>query len=250
MVSLPPKRNGRPWGEARDRSVLIGYTSSWAARVCGTKFPDKMVPKLKHQQGRFWPLDDEHPNVIALVKASGLWSGIEALQKTYDVVTVCVFRERFWPETRTFHLPFGEMTITLDDAKKITGLSLEGKAVFEGFNNYMPFDELCVLAKHCLGWGKDEAEEEFEIGGGAAPRTKRKNSAPGELAETVNMARKINLVRLKYKFEDSDSKTNSGLVVMDAEKARHTAIAYLLHALGTVFFPDFIGNKVNACYLQ
>ncbi|XP_026413749.1 uncharacterized protein LOC113309534 [Papaver somniferum] len=142
MEFLPSKKNERPWGEPRDRSILFCYRSSWAARVCAAKFPDKAVPKLKHQQGKFWSLDKKHPDVVALVKASTLWSGIEALQKTYDVVTVYGFRERFWPETMTFLISFGEMTITPDDAKQITGLALEGKAVFEGYNNSIPFEEL------------------------------------------------------------------------------------------------------------
>ncbi|XP_026455318.1 protein MAIN-LIKE 1-like [Papaver somniferum] len=171
-------------------------------------------------------------------------------EKMYDVVTVCGFRERFWPETMTFLLQFGEMTMTPDDAKKITGLALEGKVVFEGFNNSLPFDEIYVLAKDCVGLGKYEAEEEFEIGYGAAPRAKRPFSLPGEYRETINMSRKINLVRLREKLEEYNRKTASGEIVMDAERARHTAIAYSLHSLGTVFFPDFSRNKVNACYLQ
>ncbi|XP_026441690.1 protein MAIN-LIKE 1-like [Papaver somniferum] len=150
----------------------------------------------------------------------------------------------------TFLLPFGEMTMTPDDAKQIIGLALEGKVVFEGFNNFIPFEELFFLAKYFLGWEKLEAEEEFEIGGGAMPKDKRSFSVPGERLETINMTRKINMVRLREKFEDSGSKTVSGKVVMDRARSRHTSISYLLHSLGTVFFPDFSGNKVNACYLQ
>ncbi|XP_026410513.1 H/ACA ribonucleoprotein complex subunit GAR1-like [Papaver somniferum] len=68
----------------------------------------------------------------------------------------------------TSQLPFGEMTMTPDDAKAITGLALEGKVVYGGFNSSLPYDALYVLAKHCLGWSKDQTEE--EIGYGVAPR--------------------------------------------------------------------------------
>ncbi|XP_026408954.1 uncharacterized protein LOC113304087 [Papaver somniferum] len=176
--------------------------------------------------------------MVALVKSSGLWSGIEAMQKSYDVVIVCNFRERLWPETMTFQLPFSKMTMIPDDAKEISGLALEEKAVYEGFNNTLPYDELYVLDNHCLGWSKYQAEEESEIGG--PPSAKREVIQPVEHHETFNKSRKINLVRLREKFEDSDRKTKNGEIVMDAERARHTAIAYLLHALGTVFFSRFL----------
>ncbi|KAH6827913.1 hypothetical protein C2S53_014875 [Perilla frutescens var. hirtella] len=39
------------------------------------------------------------------------------------------FVERWHPETNSFHLPFGEMNITLDDVYCLTGLSIEGRPV-------------------------------------------------------------------------------------------------------------------------
>lgn len=46
-----------------------------------------------------------------------------------DKVLVTAFVERWHPETNTFHLPFGEMTITLDDVYCLTGLQVIGQPV-------------------------------------------------------------------------------------------------------------------------
>jgi hypothetical protein len=37
--------------------------------------------------------------------------------------------DRWRPETHTFHLPFGEMTVTLKDVAMLTGLSIRGRPV-------------------------------------------------------------------------------------------------------------------------
>jgi hypothetical protein len=37
--------------------------------------------------------------------------------------------DRWRPETHTFHLPFGEMTVTLKDVTMLTGLPIRGRPV-------------------------------------------------------------------------------------------------------------------------
>ena len=46
-----------------------------------------------------------------------------------DVGLITVLLERWHPETHTFHLPFNETTITLQDVSILTGLSVDGEAV-------------------------------------------------------------------------------------------------------------------------
>ena len=58
---------------------------------------------------------------IALVVVRGL--------PTMDVPLLSALVDRWWPETHSFHLPCGEMTITLEDVAMILGLPLEGVAV-------------------------------------------------------------------------------------------------------------------------
>ncbi|XP_026433332.1 protein MAINTENANCE OF MERISTEMS-like [Papaver somniferum] len=106
--------------------VLIGYGESWAKRIYETPNHCRAVRILRHQRDTHWDLFKEVPEVIAIVQDSGLWSSIKYGHQECDRVTASAFAERFAPETYTFHLPFGEMTITPDDANKITGLSVTG----------------------------------------------------------------------------------------------------------------------------
>ena len=46
-----------------------------------------------------------------------------------DHALIIAFVERWHPETLSFHLPHGEMTITLQDVEVIMGLPIEGEAM-------------------------------------------------------------------------------------------------------------------------
>ena len=46
-----------------------------------------------------------------------------------DAPLLSAFVDRWRPETHTFHLPCGEVTITMQDVVMILGLPLEGNAV-------------------------------------------------------------------------------------------------------------------------
>ncbi|CAN0881962.1 Serine/threonine-protein phosphatase 7 long form homolog [Linum grandiflorum] len=43
--------------------------------------------------------------------------------------------ERWRPETNTFHMYYSKMAITLEDVSFITGLSVDGAAVFEEYRD-------------------------------------------------------------------------------------------------------------------
>ena len=46
-----------------------------------------------------------------------------------DIALITAFVERWRPKTHTFHLPHGEMTITLQDVEVIMGLPIEGEVI-------------------------------------------------------------------------------------------------------------------------
>jgi hypothetical protein len=47
----------------------------------------------------------------------------------YDAPLIATFMDRWRPETHTFHFPVGEMTISLEDAAMLGGLSCAGQAM-------------------------------------------------------------------------------------------------------------------------
>ena len=67
-----------------------------------------------------------HPAVAPFVLASGLSSLCDILYEYIDLGLVLGFVERWHLETNTFHLPIGEMTITLDDVWSLLHLSISG----------------------------------------------------------------------------------------------------------------------------
>ncbi|XP_020421289.1 protein MAIN-LIKE 1 [Prunus persica] len=63
------------------------------------------------------------------IQRSGLEKLIRCSSQNADKIVVSTFVERWNPETNTFHMPFGEMTITLDDVSSILGIHVSGAAI-------------------------------------------------------------------------------------------------------------------------
>jgi hypothetical protein len=47
----------------------------------------------------------------------------------FDALLISAFMDRWRPETHTFHLPVGEMTLSLEDVAMLGGLSCAGQAM-------------------------------------------------------------------------------------------------------------------------
>ncbi|XP_026409842.1 uncharacterized protein LOC113304936 [Papaver somniferum] len=74
----------------------------------------------------------DHKDVVRFMKPGTsvrLIPAVKNLDLGYDIPLCSSFDERYYGDTYTLHLPFGEMTITPRDAQLITGLSIEGNAV-------------------------------------------------------------------------------------------------------------------------
>ena len=59
------------------------------------------------------------------------------------------FCERWYPETTTFHLPFGEMTITLDDVASILHIPVTGSMI--SLSQPLRVDDANALLVELLG---------------------------------------------------------------------------------------------------
>ena len=63
---------------------------------------------------------------------------------------ITAFVDRWRPETHTFHLPFDEATITLEDVHCILGLPTAERPVIDNFGSPNR-DELRVMVQDVLG---------------------------------------------------------------------------------------------------
>ena len=64
-----------------------------------------------------------------VLKRLGLYQMSQMTKLTIDSALLTGLIERWRPETHTFHLPVGEMTVTLQDVSCLWGLPISGSAV-------------------------------------------------------------------------------------------------------------------------
>ena len=65
-------------------------------------------------------------DIIKLLRLEGLF---RAPSREIDHYLILALVERWRPKTHTFHLPHGEMSMTLQDVKVIYGLPIEGEVL-------------------------------------------------------------------------------------------------------------------------
>uniref|UniRef100_A0A2N9GI22 Aminotransferase-like plant mobile domain-containing protein n=1 Tax=Fagus sylvatica TaxID=28930 RepID=A0A2N9GI22_FAGSY len=75
-----------------------------------------------------------HPRIVAYLQRAGFYGlyCLRFIQLDWALITALV--ERWREETHTFHLPQGEMTITLQDVGVMLGLPVDGQAVVGSTN--------------------------------------------------------------------------------------------------------------------
>ncbi|KAI3854499.1 hypothetical protein MKX03_033406 [Papaver bracteatum] len=162
-----------------------------------------------------WPIDKECVEVQEYVKKSGLYSLIEYGHDKIDRALINAFRERWYPETNTYHLPFGEMTVTIEDVERITRLDAKGEVVEGVFGaKTMTWDYTYDLIKRTPGKTKKELEIEKAFGG---------------TAKKLERKLKLSWLRKTFTSKNNDSKN----------RKEQCARAYLLY-----------GSRVNAYFLQ
>ncbi|XP_058733506.1 protein MAIN-LIKE 1-like [Vicia villosa] len=124
----PPQPVGYPGGPS-DLSLLVRYQDHIARRLWygeerGPKKELKVVghgTKLQDRVPQMLP-----PEIEDIVSGSGLASLQRTSLTKIDVNLVSAFVERWHVETSSFHMPFGEMTIRLDDVSCLLHLPIGG----------------------------------------------------------------------------------------------------------------------------
>lgn len=135
--------------------------------------------------------------------------------KTPNKNLICAFVERWQPETNSFHMPFGEMTITLDDVFCLTGLPVSGLPVVAPEAGRGPEAPKKMISR-LLGVSEMEAVDALQ----------------GQRGSSVR------LEWLRSRFTGDVTSTSE-------RKRRCAARAYLWFVLGCTIFADKSGTRVD-----
>ncbi|XP_012828286.1 PREDICTED: serine/threonine-protein phosphatase 7 long form homolog [Erythranthe guttata] len=146
-VDPPANRTRLPEDPPLTSTTEVGGSSSQLAGPRGPQIPD-LMPQFENHIARQILSGKEResvrvhnhttmlekwrmtPFMTEVVERSGLMPLVRHSYKVIDSALVLTFIERWQPATCTFHLPFGEMTITLDDVSSLIGLPVVGRPVF------------------------------------------------------------------------------------------------------------------------
>uniref|UniRef100_J3LRU5 Aminotransferase-like plant mobile domain-containing protein n=1 Tax=Oryza brachyantha TaxID=4533 RepID=J3LRU5_ORYBR len=123
---LMTKSDGRGWSYEMSDSHLDAYHRSYLLTTTQVQKGKQQVElgTLKQRAPhRAWSID---PRWIPRLRAAGLLPLSRMVEATHDHKKI---RDRWRPETHTFHLPVGEMTITLEDVSYLLGLPCSGAPV-------------------------------------------------------------------------------------------------------------------------
>ena len=179
--------------------------------------------------------DDTRPIMAARWWESRLRrTGLGWLQDTsYTIIDhglICAFVERWHEETSSFHLPFGEMTVTLDDVASLLHIPIDGMLLSHGS---ITRDEAVEWMVEYLGSDLGDALKEVEKTKGAHCR--------------FNYLERIFKERLN---EQRDLVEEYG-VTEEVERLRDQAVRiYLLYLVGITIFSDKSQWNVHVVYLK
>lgn len=124
-----------------DASILTKQSSHRSENI----WNGQELPKLRFRRGTNLPekLDFRIEEKLISVGFYGLYK-LGHIKHDWCLIEALI--ERWRPETHTFHLPVGEMTITLQDVAMICGLPIDGHPVIgkETHKKLGEWKELCI----------------------------------------------------------------------------------------------------------
>ncbi|XP_068504193.1 protein MAIN-LIKE 2-like [Phaseolus vulgaris] len=154
---------GFPGGPS-DMSLLVNFADHIVVKLWEGE--DQGELKLVSHGRKLRKFGMPHANIELLVQNSGLFSLCNISYEVGDKGLISAFVERWHRETNSFHLPVGEMTITLDDVSSLLHLPILGQ-----FPTYVPLDyngAATILAK-LLGVDETRGKAEMRRLGSVLP---------------------------------------------------------------------------------
>jgi Plant mobile domain len=150
---------------------------------------------------------------------------IQHVKTDHRLITALV--EHWRPKTHTFHMPVGEVTVTLQDVSCLWVLSINGDHIVG------PSDQdLQQLIETNLGVDMSRA---------LLKSIKKKGEENDDEVVQSGYRISLNLLRVKFKKLDDNA------TVQDV--ARYTR-AFILDMFSSVLFPDTSGDSVSVMYLR
>ncbi|KAL5127974.1 Protein MAIN-LIKE 1 [Glycine soja] len=208
----PVADKGFPGGP-RDPSVLTGFAEHVAYSIrSGEERPELKLVSHGRKVDKF---GRPAPEIEGMIMATELSPLIRCSVTTTDLGLISSFIERWHRGTNTFHLPIGELTITLDDVSSLLHLPITG--VLYTFKPLVTSDAV-VLLMELLDVNPEKARAET-----------RQAFGPH--------------VRLSWLRE----------VYQNRCRARHwvvAACAYLLHLVGCTLFTNKSATHVHVVHLE
>lgn len=125
---------------------------------------------LGHGTNRKWslPIVSQLPEQVqTIVQNSGLAPLVRASYEQIDRKLLTAFAERWYSDTNTFHLPVGELTVTLDDVSCLLHVPVSGKII--QWKKPNAFDGAVLMGDN-LGMSLEDAQEETRKNRGGAIR--------------------------------------------------------------------------------
>ncbi|KAD5961745.1 hypothetical protein E3N88_13218 [Mikania micrantha] len=121
-------------------------------------FNNREVPKLVFRRAdqKFFSFLNSNPitdNVKRYIDIAGFGGVIDSGYRNLDHGLLEALIERWRPETHTFHLPIGEVTVTLEDINVLWGLPIEGEVV-SGCEQPSSLADRIVRCHTLLGTGR------------------------------------------------------------------------------------------------
>ncbi|XP_028061484.1 protein MAIN-LIKE 1-like [Camellia sinensis] len=206
-------------GGSTDPSILRSFNSHVTAAIWHGEERGPLKCHNHSSKILAWPWwsVDNNTRFKAIIEQSRLSQLARCTYRFINKLLISSFVERWQPETNTFHMTVGEMTLTLDDVGNILGLPIVGRSV--SVPDVTDHHGVTLLVSG-LGITKRVAHEEISTAGG--------NS--------------VKLEWLRSQF--------AGVTDSDPEEAIQCAArAYLLFLLGCTLFSDKSGGRFPVVYL-